>query len=328
MSAEGLDVSSRARAALLVCSLTLVSVSVVGFGCSGASHAPTARGAGATLSMPLVSRWAEAYPGPGRVDVRSTGSAGAVRLLEVGTVDFGVSDVAMTPAELDRTPTAIVTVPLARGTLAVATNLPETVETLRLDDATLAGIFLGEINSWDDTRIASDNPGRALPHLGIVPVHRTDGSGTTAVFTDYLASRNPPFADKVGRGPSARFPSGVGAKGTEGIAFVLKSTPGAVGVLELGIARANHLVLAEVRGKSGTFVPPEAGLDSGYPLVTTVYALVPKAKNARTPAVLGFLRYALGPGQERASSLDFTPLSAGERVSATALLDVSFGATP
>jgi ABC-type phosphate transport system substrate-binding protein len=120
----------------------------------------------------------------------------------------------------------------------------------------------------------------------------------------------------------------VGAKGTEGITFVLKSTPGAVGVVELGIARANHLVLAEIRGKSGAFVPPRAGLDSGYPLVTTVYALVPKTKNARTPAVLGFLRYVLGPGQERASSLDFTPLSTNERETATALLDTSFGGPP
>jgi phosphate transport system substrate-binding protein len=278
--------------------------------------------------MPLVSRWAEAYPGPGRVDVRSTGSAGAVRLLEVGKVDFGVSDVTMTAAELERTPSEIVTVPLARGTLAVATNLPGASDPLRLDDTTLASIFLGEIDSWDDARISADNPGRHLPHLAIVPVHRTDGSGTTAVFTDYLASRSPLFADKVGRGPSARFPSGVGAKGTEGITFVLKSTPGAVGVVELGIARANHLVLAEIRGKSGAFVPPRAGLDSGYPLVTTVYALVPKTKNARTPAVLGFLRYVLGPGQERASSLDFTPLSTNERETATALLDTSFGGPP
>ncbi len=322
MSTTVVDGSSRARAKLLACSLAFV------FGCSGASHAPTARGAGATLSMPLVSRWAEAYPGPGRVDVRSTGSAGAVRLLEVGTVDFGVSDVAMTRAELDRTPSGIVTVPLARGTLAVASNLPGNSEAVRLDDATLAAIFLGEIDSWDDTRIAAENPGRALPHLGIVPVHRTDGSGTTAVFTDYLASRSPVFADKIGRGPSARFPTGVGAKGTEGIAFVLKSTPGAIGVLELGIARANHLVLAEIRGKGGSFVPPRAGLDSGYPLITTVYALVPETKSARTPAVLGFLRYVLGPGQERASSLDFTPLSSDERATALALLDARFGGSP
>ncbi len=296
--------------------------------CARDSRGPTVRGAGASLSAPLVSRWAEAYVGPGRVDYRAIGSGGAAKFLEVGTIDFGVRDVPLTSVERTRVHLPLVEVPVAHGAIAVAANLPG-VSDLRLGRATLAGIFSGDIDRWNDPLIAHDNPSSTLPDLPILRVHRTDASGTLRLFTEYVAASSPTFAERVGTGESPRFPNAVRAKGTDGVARALKATRGSLGVLELGIARNSGLAVASLEDTRGTFVAPTALTSPAttYPLVSTVYVLVPTDASPRTKIVVSFVRWSLTEGQgllaggAELATLAFGPLSEDERTRALALLD-------
>lgn len=293
----------------------------------------TARGAGASLSAPLVARWAEAYRGPGRVDYRATGSGGAVKLLGIGAIDFGVRDVPLSAQELERTGGAYAEIPVAHGTATLAVNLPAVAE-LRLARSTLAALFMGDLEAWDDPAIAHDNPSISLPHLPILPVHRTDASGMAKRVSAYVAKANVRFAEEVGSGETPNFPTGVRAKGQEGVALAVKSTRGSIGVLELGLARSSGLAVVWLQDDSGTFVPPTPPDGFGaspYPLVTTVYALVPRAPSAHRATTIAFFSWALDEGQaltrgDGSSSNAFGPLSTAERAHALAELHAIAGA--
>ena len=224
---------------------------------SQGSGAVELTGAGSTFVYPLFARWFAAYAEhhPVRVNYQSIGSGGGIRQFLEGTVDFGATDVPLSDAERARAPGALV-LPVVAGSVAITYNLPQIKAPLRLDGPTLAAIFLGVIRRWDDPRLRALNPGLALPARDILVVHRTDGSGTTAVFTAYLSQQSPEWRQRVGQGTSVRWPVGLGAKGNEGVTNGVRQTEGAVGYVEQIYARQNRLPMAEIRNRAGEFVAP------------------------------------------------------------------------
>jgi phosphate transport system substrate-binding protein len=300
-------------------------------------------GAGATFPFPLYSKWFSEYHKLHpelRFNYQSIGSGGGIQQITNGTVDFGASDAPMTDEELARAP-QVVHVPTVLGAVVVTYNAP--VPALRLTPELVAGLFLGRIQRWDDPAIAAVNPGVKLPSSPVVVVHRSDGSGTTAIFTDYLAKASPEWKQKVGAGKSVRWPAGLGAKGNEGVTGLVKQTPGAVGYVELAYASQNHLAMAELRNHDGVFVKPTlastsaaaagvtmpddfrvsitdaAGKDA-WPIASFTYLLVPRDARdaAKGAALLRFLWWAAHDGQRLASPLDYAPLPPAvvEKVSA------------
>src|SRR5450432_49493 len=210
-----------------------------------AANIPTITGAGSTFDYPAFTKWFEAYS---KVDssvqfnYQSIGSGGGIKNLTSQTVDFGASDAPMKDEAMAAAPGKILHIPIVAGGVAVIYNLPGSPK-LKLDGDTLAGIYLGNINKWNDAKIAALNPGVDLPDIAIVPVHRADGSGTSFIFTDYLSSVNPAWADSVGKGSSVKWPAGIGlaAKGSEGVAGQVKQLPGGIGYAELAYADQNKM---------------------------------------------------------------------------------------
>jgi phosphate transport system substrate-binding protein len=300
-------------------------------------------GAGATFPFPLYSKWFSEY-GKLHPDLRfnyqSIGSGGGIQQITNGTVDFGASDAPMTDEELARAP-SVVHVPTVLGAVVVTYNAP--VAALRLTPETVAGIFLGRIQRWDDPALAAVNAGVKLPATPIAVVHRSDGSGTTAIFTDYLAKVSPEWKEKVGAGKSVKWPAGLGAKGNEGVTGLVKQTPGAVGYVELAYATQNKLPMAELRNHDGAFVKPtiestsaaaagvampddfrvsitDARGRDAWPMASFTYLLVPRDQKdaGKGKALLEFLWWAVHDGQRLAAPLDYAPLPAQivEKVSA------------
>ncbi|HET7826096.1 MAG TPA: phosphate ABC transporter substrate-binding protein PstS [Anaeromyxobacter sp.] len=300
-------------------------------------------GAGATFPFPLYSKWFSEY-GKLHPEVRfnyqSIGSGGGIQQITNGTVDFGASDAPMTDEELARAP-GVVHVPTVLGAVVVTYNAP--IPSLRLTADAVAGIFLGRIQRWDDPALAAVNPGVKLPSTPIAVVHRSDGSGTTAIFTDYLAKVSPEWRQRVGAGKSVRWPAGLGAKGNEGVTGLVKQTPGAVGYVELAYANQNRLAMAELRNRDGAFVKPtiestsaaaggvtmpddfrvsitDARGKDAWPLASFTYLLVPRDQKdaAKGKALVEFLWWAAHDGQRLAAPLDYAPLPAQvvEKVSA------------
>lgn len=303
------------------------------------SDAVDLHGAGATFPYPLYSKWVAEYQRVDprvRINYQSIGSGGGIRQLSERTVDFGASDAPMTDAELARAPGQLLHIPTALGAVVVAYNLPGD-GWLQLAPEAVAGIFLGEITSWDDARIAAANPGAALPGQPITVVHRTDGSGTTAIFTAYLAQVSPVWAERVGAGKSVRFPVGLGAKGNEGVAGQVKITPGGVGYLELAYARQAGLAHAAIRNRSGRYAAPtlegitaaaasaagsmpadmrmsivNAPGTQAYPLsaFTYVLAYAEQQDPIKGAALARFLWWAVHEGQQLGAQLHYAPLPA------------------
>lgn len=253
--------------------LTLVLVS--GAGCRGkppdtppgrpSSPAPepsgrvTLTGAGATFQYPLQSKWASEYASrdPGvRINYQSIGSGGGIRQVLADTVHFGATDAPMTDEQLAEAGVPILHVPVTLGAVAVAVNLPEVSGSLRLPANTLVDIFLGRVTRWNDPALAAANPGVGLPDKAIAVVHRSDGSGTTYIFVDFLAKVSPDWKRTVGVATSVAWPVGLGAKGNEGVTGLVKQTPGAIGYVELTYALQNDLPVAAVENPSGEFVSP------------------------------------------------------------------------
>jgi phosphate transport system substrate-binding protein len=295
-------------------------------------------GAGATFPFPLYSKWFSTYSQSNqvRVNYQSIGSGGGIRQLTEGTVDFGASDAPMNEEELERAPGTL-HFPTVAGAVAVTYNLPELQQTLRLDGELLGDIFLGTITRWNDPRIAALNPGVQLPDRDILVVHRTDGSGTTYVFTDYLNSASAAWSSRVGMGKSVRWPTGLGGKGNEGVAGQVRQTPGAIGYVEQVYAQQNNLSVAAMRNRAGEFVLPsiEATTAAGsgvaarlgesgdfrvsivnaegagvYPISAFTYLLVPPhiADCVRARSMEQLTRWALNDGDEMARELGFAPL--------------------
>jgi phosphate transport system substrate-binding protein len=294
-------------------------------------------GAGSTFDYPAFTKWFEAY---GKVDpgvqfnYQSIGSGGGIKNLLNETVDFGASDAPMKDEAMATAPGKILHIPIVAGGVAVIYNLPGNPK-LNLDGDTLANIYLGNITKWNDPKIAALNPDVSLPDIAIVPVHRADGSGTSFIFTDYLSSVNPAWADSVGKGSSVKWPAGIGlaAKGSEGVAGQVKQIPGGIGYAELAYADQNKIPFADMKNSSGNFISPapdsvsaalataqipddfrfsmvNAPGDKAYPISGASWVLVyQKQKGADHGAKLvSFLKWAVTEGQKLSPSLDYAPL--------------------
>jgi phosphate transport system substrate-binding protein len=296
-------------------------------------------GAGATFPYPLYSKWMSEYQkvDPAvRINYQSIGSGGGIRQITERTVDFGASDAPMKDEELAKAPGKILHIPTTLGAVAVSYNL-EGVTGLKLSPDVIAGIFLGEIKKWNDKKIAKINPDTKLPATDITVAYRSDGSGTTAVFTEYLAKVSPTWKEKVGAGKSVSFPLGLGAKGNEGVAGQIKTTPGTIGYIELAYAKQTKLAYAQVQNSAGKFIEPSpeamsaaaagevaslpedmrmsivnAHGDATYPISAFTYILVyeeqPDAVKGK--ALAEFLWWAIHDGQKFGAPLDYAPLPA------------------
>lgn len=295
-------------------------------------------GAGATFPYPIYSRWFAVYARthPVRVNYQPIGSGGGVRQITEGTVDFGASDAPMTEEELEASGRPL-NLPTVLGAVVVTYNLPDSDAQLRLDGETLAAIFLGDITRWNDPRIAALNPGVPLPDRDVLIVHRSDGSGTTYVFTDYLSAVSEAWRQRVGSGKAVRWPTGLGAKGNEGVAGQLKLIPGTIGYIEQAYARQNDLPTVAIENAAGEFVVPSteattraaAGViervgddrdfrlsivntdaKGGYPIASWTYLLMPRhfADCGRARAVADVFTWALREGDAQARELHYAPL--------------------
>jgi phosphate transport system substrate-binding protein len=225
----------------------------------GASAGATLTGAGATFPNPIYTKWFDAYAQQSgvRINYQSIGSGGGIRQFTEGTVDFGATDGPMTDEQIAAVGGNVFHVPTVLGAVVVTYNLPELGATpLRFDGTTLADVFLGRITKWDDSRIAALNPGARLPAKDIIVVHRSDGSGTSFIFTDYLAKVSPTWKEKVGSATSVEWPIGLGGKGNEGVTQQVKQSNGAIGYVELIYAVSNQLPYADVKNAAGQFVQP------------------------------------------------------------------------
>jgi phosphate transport system substrate-binding protein len=293
-------------------------------------------GAGATFPYPLYSKWIAEYQREHpdvRINYQSIGSGGGVRQILARTVDFGATDAAMSEDEKRQAGGRLVHVPTAIGSVVLSYNLGLPGPALRLTPAALSAIFLGEIRRWNDPLLAEINPSVPLPAADITVVYRSDGSGTTAVFTEYLARGSPAFRERVGSAKNVRFPVGVGAKGNEGMTGQLKTTPGTIGYLELAYATQNRLPRAAMQNRAGKFVTPspeaagaaaesvgagdslvislsDAAGEASYPLAAYSYFLVYREARdyERSRALARFMWWAAHEGQRFALSMDYAPL--------------------
>lgn len=215
-------------------------------------------GAGATFPYPLYARWFNEYAVQSnvRINYRSVGSASGIAELITGRADFGATDVPMTDEELAAAPAPVVHVPTALGAVAITYNLPALTRPLRLSGDVIADIFLGRISRWDDARLRALNPDAPLGDEAIHVVHRSDGSGTSYIMSDYLSAVSPRWAAGPGRGRRVTWPAGKGSEGNEGVAGAVKQQPGSIGYLEVVYARQNHLRIAHVRNRAGRFRSP------------------------------------------------------------------------
>ena len=308
-------------------------------GQGGANETVSLVGAGSTFINPIMTRWTanfqQAHPNV-QINYQSIGSGAGIQQVKAGTVDFGASDVALNDEKLKDMP-PVIQVPESAGPVCITYNLPELKEPLKLTAATLSGIYLGTIKNWHDPSIVKANPGVKLPASAIAVVHRSDGSGTTGIFTTYLAAVNPDWAKKVGASISVNWPVGLGGKGSEGVTGVVKQTPGAIGYVELSYATQNHLPVVEMENKAGKFVAPSAAgttaaIDAfktelsqdvrkpivdppvsapeAYPISGFTFFIIPKdgSDRAKRQELKDFVRYILTDGQQLSQGLDYAPL--------------------
>jgi phosphate transport system substrate-binding protein len=299
-------------------------------------------GAGATFPYPIYSKWFSDYAQSTgvKINYQSIGSGGGIRQLSEETVDFGASDSPMSDDELSKAKGGpILHIPTVLGAVVITYNVPGISSPLKLTPKAIADVFSGRITKWSDTRITSLNPGVMLPASDILVVHRSDGSGTTYIFTDYLSTAVPAWSTSVGKGKEVKWPVGLGAKGNEGVAGQVKQTPGAIGYVELAYAKQNNLPTAAVQNKAGKLVIPSAaavtaaasgaaaalpantdyrisiadapGADS-YPIssFTWILAYQHQKDPVKGKKLVDFLKWALTSGEAEASALDYAPLPA------------------
>ena len=317
-----------------------IILSLLGGGClfaaqTGAYAQLLINGAGATFPYPIYSKWFDEYAkvDPSvRFNYQSIGSGGGQKQITAQTVDFGASDGPMSDENLAKTPGKILHLPTVAGADVIAYNLPGDPK-LKLDSDTIVNIFLGNITKWNDPKIAALNPGVDLPDLPVIVVHRSDGSGTTYIFVDYLSSISPVWADSVGKGTSVKWPVGIGGKGNEGVAGQVKQLSGAVGYVELIYAKQNKMPYADVKNAAGNFITPSldsvtaalatakipddfrfsmvnAPGDKAYPIAGATWLLVYERQKdaAKGKKLVEFLNWALTKGEGMASSLDYASL--------------------
>jgi len=300
-------------------------------------------GAGATFPYVIYSKWFDVYHGKTGIEFnyQSIGSGGGIKQVIEGTVDFGATDGPMSEDQLkeasEKRGTDVLHIPTVMGAVAVTYNLPQAGTDLKLTPEVLAGIFLGEITMWNDAKIGAINPGKTLPEEGIIVAHRSDGSGTSFIFTDYLAKVSPSWNEKVGRGTSVKWPVGLGGKGNEGVAGIVKQSEGSIGYVELAYAVKNNLPYAALKNRAGEYVLPtfdavsaaaagaikdmpedlrvsitNADGKGAYPISGFTWLLVYKTMkdNAKAKAMGDFLTWAMTEGQKYAKDLYYAPLPA------------------
>jgi len=312
---------------LLVC--VLLALPVVG--------QTTLSGAGATFPYPIYSKWFSEYHkvhSEVQINYQSIGSGGGIRQVTAGTVDFGASDMPMTDKQLHEAKAKILNIPTVLGADVPAYNLPGVSGELKFTPEVLAGIFLGKVSKWNDKTIAAANPGVNLPDKEIIVVHRSDGSGTSFIWTDYLSKVSPEWKNQVGADTSVKWPVGLGGKGNEGVAGFVRQLPGSIGYVELIYAVQNNITYGAVRNSAGVFVKaslegvtaaaasaPKMPADfrvsitnapgkDAYPISSFTWLLIPaQSKDAAKGKILAdFLSWMVADGQKMTSALAYAPL--------------------
>ncbi len=321
-----------------LCALAILAVSSV------SAQQISLTGAGSTFAYPLYSDWASQYhklhPNV-EVNYQSIGSGGGIRQLIAGTVDFGATDGPMTNQELaeaqQKRGTAILHFPTALGADVPSYNIPGVSAELKFTPQALAGIYLGHITKWNDPEIQKANPGVKLPPASIIVVHRSDGSGTTYAWVDYLSKVSPEWKSKVGVGTSVKWPVGLGGKGNEGVSGLIRRLPNSIGYVELIYSIQNHILYGDVKNSSGNFVRASlatvteaaAGANNSmpadfrvsitnapgaqaYPISTYTWLLIPEKLNnpQKAAALKAFLHWGLTDGQKYTTPLAYAPLPA------------------
>ena len=305
---------------------------------SMAVPAETINAAGATFPAPIYQKWFEdyrkAHPDV-QINYQSVGSGAGINQLTQGTVDFGASDMPMTDEQIAKiTKYKVLHFPTVLGGVVPIYNIAGAAAELKFTGETLAGIFMGTIKKWNDPALKKDNPGVNLPNEDITVVHRSDGSGTSFVWSDYFSKVSPEWKSKIGASTSVNWPVGLGGKGNEGVAGLVKQTPNSIGYVELIYAAGNKMSYGSVRNAAGTFVKADfntvseaaAGAaknmpddfrvsitnapgKSAYPISTFTWLLIPnKLNGAKKTAVTGFLKWMLTEGQKAAQGMSYAPL--------------------
>jgi phosphate transport system substrate-binding protein len=333
---------------------------LLSFGCSsntsgGAASAPAPSavlgGAGSTFVAPLMSKWVGAYQQSHptvQVNYRAIGSGGGIAELKQGYLSFGASDAPLDDQQL-KGMSPLIQVPVTAGPVCIVYNLPHASAPLRLSAKTLSDIYLGNVFTWQDPAIARDNPGVSLPKGAIIVVHRSDGSGTTYIFTSYLSKVSHDWAWKSGHGLSVTWPTGLGADGSKGVLAIVKETPGTIGYLELNYAKQNGVPFASIQNEAGQFVQPSpdstaAAIDAfkgdlekdarspivdppasapdAYPISGLSFFLIPKerADAGQQSAVKDFVGYAISAGQDSSEALSYAKLPEAVQKQGQALL--------
>ncbi len=356
-----MSVSKKSFQLIAWLSVLVVLVAFVACNPSGnsGSGAVSLQGAGATFPNPLYQKWLSEYgrshPNV-RIDYQSIGSGGGIKQIKEQTVDFGASDAPMKDEDLKSAPGEILHVPTVLGAVVITYNLQGVSQTLRFSPEVLADIFLGKIKKWNDPKITADNPEVTLPTTDITVVHRSDGSGTSAVFTDYLSKVSSEWKEKVGSGVSPNWPTGIGGKGNEGVTGQVKNTPNTIGYVELVYAAQNKLPVAQVKNASGSFVTPSidsvtaaasasaantpddlrvsitnaAGAEA-YSISSYTYILVYKNQKdaAKGKVLVDFLWWGIHDGEGYAREMQYAPLPADIVKRAEAKINsVTAGGTP
>lgn len=304
----------------------------------GTAQSVDLTGAGATFPYPIYSKWFSDYAQRTgvKINYQSIGSGGGIRQLSEQTVDFGASDSPMSDQELARAKGGpVLHFPTVIGAVVITYNVPGLDRPLNLSGDAIADIFSGKINKWNDARIVAQNRGVTLPNSDILVVHRSDGSGTTYIFTDYLSSVSPSWSSSLGKGKEIKWPVGLGGKGNEGVAGQVKQTPGSIGYVELAYAKQNKLAYANIRNAAGRYITPSiasvtaaaAGMklpkttdyrvsivnapgQDSYPISSLTWILVYQNQldQVKSAKLVNFLRWAYKDGEKSASALDYAPL--------------------
>lgn len=318
-------------------SLKFIAAGVLALVTAGAS-AQNISGAGSTFIYPILSKWTSEYgqlhPNV-KINYQSIGSGGGIRQVSEGTVDFGASDVTMTDQQIGAAKVKVMALPAVLGAVVPVYNIPGVNKELNFSGDVIADIYLGKVAKWNDGRIAKDNPGVSLPDKAILPVYRSDGSGTSFIFTDYLAKVSPAWNSGPGRGAAVNWPVGIGQKGNEGIAGMVRQSPYSFGYVELIYAVQNKMSYGLVKNASGKYVkgstdsvtaaaagaaksmPPDyrisitnaPGADA-YPISSFSWLLIPTHATdaAKTKALVDFLGWVLDHGEAEAAALTYAPL--------------------
>lgn len=339
--------SLRNRQLVQVAFACIVALTMVGCSSGSKSESKAAQnssqivGAGSTFIYPAMMRWISDFQSNHagvQINYQSIGSGGGIQQLKSGLVDFGASDAALDDQQLKEMP-PVVQLPESAGPVCITYNLPELKNPLRLSAETLSGIYLGKIKTWRDLAIKRDNPGVALPNDPIIVAHRSDGSGTTNIFTTYLAKVSPEWEKQVGKGISVSWPAGIGGKGSEGVTGVVKQTPGGIGYVELTYATQNNLPVVLIRNRAGEWikptaesttaaidaysddlakdvrtpiVDPPASAKEAYPIAGLTFLIVPKEAKSpeKADVIKQFVEYIVTQGQGEAETLSYAKLPA------------------